>query len=101
MLKQVGVSGQVVLGKKFAGQFFELSTRDDGVLELRPMVVIPQSQAWAHTPEIKQRLDESQAWMAANPPRSDNTEQILAQIEAHIAAKEAEAGGTQRKLKRA
>jgi hypothetical protein len=53
MLKQVGVSGQVVLGKKFAGQFFELSTRDDGVLELRPMVVIPQSQAWAHTPEMR------------------------------------------------
>lgn len=87
MLKQVGTSGQVALGKQFAGKYFEISTREDGVIEFRPMVVIPESQAWAHTPEMKKRLDASEQWMAKNPPRTDNALSILDSIAAVIDAR--------------
>lgn len=86
MLKQVGTSGQVALGKQFAGKYFEVSTREDGVIEFRPMVVIPESQAWAHTPEMKKRLDESEKWMAKNPPRDTDVDALFDEI---IAAKQA------------
>ena len=86
MLKQVGTSGQVALGKQFAGKYFEISTREDGVIEFRPMVVIPESQAWAHTPEMKKRLDASEKWMAKNPARETDVDALFDEI---IAAKRA------------
>ena len=88
MLKQVGTSGQVALGKQFAGKYFEVSTREDGVIEFRPMVVIPESQAWAHTPDMKKRLDASEKWMAKNPPRTDNALLILDSMQAAIDARQ-------------
>lgn len=84
MLKQVGTSGQVALGKQFAGKYFEVSTRDDGVIEFRPMVVIPESQAWVHTPAMKKRVDVSEKWMENNPPRDTDVDALFDEI---IAAK--------------
>ena len=83
VLKQVGASGQFAIGKQFAGKYFELNTRPDGVIELTPMAVIPQSQAWVHTPEMQAALAESTKWMAANPPRTDNADEILDRLDAH------------------
>ena len=83
VLKQVGASGQFAIGKQFAGKYFELNTRPDGVIELTPMAVIPQSQAWVHTPEMQAQLAESTKWMAANPVRSDNADEILDRLDAH------------------
>ena len=88
VLKQVGASGQFAIGKQFAGKYFELNTRPDGVIELTPMAVIPQSQAWMHTPEMQAELAESTKWMAANPPRANSLEEIDALFEKIIATKE-------------
>ena len=85
VLKQVGASGQFAIGKQFAGKYFELNTRPDGVIELTPMAVIPQSQAWVHTPEMQAQLAESTKWMAANPARADNANEILDRLDAHAA----------------
>ncbi len=41
MLKEVGASGQISLGKKYAGQLFDLQFHDDGRLEMRPMKAVP------------------------------------------------------------
>ncbi|QIL43417.1 type II toxin-antitoxin system CcdA family antitoxin [Acidovorax sp. HDW3] len=41
MLKEVGASGQISLGKKYAGQLFDLQTRADGTIVLQPMQVVP------------------------------------------------------------
>jgi crotonobetainyl-CoA:carnitine CoA-transferase CaiB-like acyl-CoA transferase len=87
MLKQVGTSGQIALGKQLAGKYFEVSTREDGTIELKPMIVIPESQAWAHTPEMKKRLAESSKWMAENPPRETNLDEFERIIEAKWAEK--------------
>ena len=45
MLKEVGSSGQISLGKKFAGQLFEVLAHADGRFELIPMKVVPQRSA--------------------------------------------------------
>ena len=43
MLKKVGTSGQISLGKKFAGQLFDVRAHPVGRFELVPMKVVPQS----------------------------------------------------------
>ena len=41
MLKEVGASGQISLGKKFAGQLFDVVFYPDGRVELVPMKAVP------------------------------------------------------------
>lgn len=41
MLKEVGASGQISLGKKYAGQLFEVQTAPDGTITLMPVKVVP------------------------------------------------------------
>lgn len=43
MLKEVGASGQISLGKRYAGQLFEVSTEPDNTIVLRPVKVVPVS----------------------------------------------------------
>jgi hypothetical protein len=98
MLKQVGTSGQIALGKQLAGKYFEVSTLEDGTITLRPMVVIPESQAWAHTPAMKKRLAESEKWMKENPPRETNLDDFFEKV---IKAKEREALRSKPKTRKA
>ena len=41
MLKEVGASGQISLGKKYAGQLFDVVFTPDGRVELVPMKAVP------------------------------------------------------------
>ena len=41
MLKEVGASGQISLGKKYAGQLFDVVFYTDGRVELVPMKAVP------------------------------------------------------------
>lgn len=41
MLKEVGASGQISLGKKFAGQLFDMQILDDGRVQLMAVKVVP------------------------------------------------------------
>lgn len=54
MLKEVGASGQISLGKKYAGQLFDLTVQDDGCIVMQPVKVVPitpsvQEQPAAYT----------------------------------------------------
>ena len=42
MLKEVGASGQISLGKKYAGQLFDMQVLDDGSVQLLPVKVVPR-----------------------------------------------------------
>ena len=44
MLKEVGASGQISLGKKYAGQLFDVVFYPDGRVELVPMKAVPAMQ---------------------------------------------------------
>lgn len=45
MLKSVGASGQLSLGKKYAGRYFLMQTQADGSIHLKPMKVVHDSAA--------------------------------------------------------
>lgn len=44
MLKEVGASGQISLGKKYAGRLFDVVFYPDGRVELVPMKAVPAMQ---------------------------------------------------------
>lgn len=80
MLKMVGSSGQLSLGKKYAGKYFEIEQMEDGTLVLRPMKVIPESEAWLHEPEIQEKLHRAKEWMKENPPAETDLDAFLEQV---------------------
>ncbi len=54
MLKEVGASGQISLGKKYAGQLFDVVFAPDGRVELVPMKAVPtvgESASFEHAKE--------------------------------------------------
>lgn len=68
MLKMVGASGQLSLGKKYSGKYFKVTRQPDGAVLLSPMKVVPEDEAWLHEPAMRKRLKAADEWMAANPP---------------------------------
>jgi hypothetical protein len=80
MLKMVGTSGQLSLGKQYAGRYFEMEVLEDGGILLKPMRVIPEADAWLYTPETRERLAQADAWMAANPPRQTDLDELAARL---------------------
>lgn len=81
MLKMVGTSGQLSLGKQFAGRYFEMETQEDGAILLKPMRVIPEAEAWLYTPEMRDRLARAESWMAANPPSETDLDALAARLD--------------------
>jgi hypothetical protein len=72
MVKMVGSSGQLSLGKEFAGQYYELERLPDGAIVLRPMKVVPASEAWVHEPQVQYQLKKAAKWLK-DTPRSETS----------------------------
>jgi hypothetical protein len=81
MLKMVGTSGQLSLGKQYAGRYFEIDVQADGAILLKPMRVIPESDAWLYTPEMRARLLQADAWMDRHPPDETDLDALAADLE--------------------
>ena len=58
MLKEVGASGQISLGKKFAGRLFDVVVHPDDRFELIPMKAVPAARA----PEPR-HIPASDGWL--------------------------------------
>jgi len=61
MLKEVGASGQISLGKKYAGQLFEVSLQPDASIVLRPVQVVPLVTSVQETQATYGRQEKSEA----------------------------------------
>jgi len=78
VVKTVGSSGQISLGKKFAGQTVLLDEIDTGVWIIKLGRFIPENEKWLHTPEIQAELDEAIAWAEEHPPKETNLQELEA-----------------------
>ena len=50
-VKQVGASGQISLGKEFAGRTVVIDSSEPGVWVIKTAQTIPDSELWLHQPE--------------------------------------------------
>jgi len=76
-IKVVGRSGQISLGKRYAGKMLELQRLDDGSILLRPVAVVPESQLWTLEEPDRSRIARGLAWAASTRPQESDPDSLL------------------------
>ena len=76
IIKTVGSSGQISLGKKFAGQTVLMDEIETGVWIIKLGRFVPENEKWLHRPEVQAELNEAIAWAEENPPNDTNFEEL-------------------------
>ena len=71
-VKTIGTSGQISLGKQYAGRTVIVDEIETGVWMVKTAQVIPDNEMWLHTPEVSASLDRALAWAASNKPSASN-----------------------------
>jgi len=80
IIKTVGSSGQISLGKKYAGQTVMLNEIDAGVWIVKLGRFIPDNEKWLHGPNVQTELNEAVSWAEENSPKETNFEELEARI---------------------
>ncbi|MFM9967115.1 MAG: hypothetical protein ACKVQK_01750 [Burkholderiales bacterium] len=68
LVKIIGTSGQISLGKEYAGRQVLIEVPEPGVWLVRTASVVPDNERWLHTPQAKDALGAAIAWATNNPP---------------------------------
>ena len=76
-IKVVGKSGQISLGKRYAGKTLELQRLDDGSLLLRAVAMVPESQLWTLEEPHRSRIASGLAWAAQTERRESDPDSLL------------------------
>ena len=76
-MKVVGRSGQISLGKRYAGKTFRLERFEDGHLLLTAVALVPETQLWTLAEPDRSRIERGVAWAAQAPPRETNLGSLL------------------------
>lgn len=69
-VKTIGRSGQISLGKEFAGRLVMVDATEPGVWVLKLGDFIPENEQWLHESPAGERIDGAIAWAEKNPPRA-------------------------------
>jgi hypothetical protein len=78
-IKVVGKSGQISLGKSYAGKTLRLERRTDGTMVLTAVAVVPESQLWTLEEPHRSRIDRGLTWAAETEPRETDVDSLLKQ----------------------
>lgn len=68
-IKVVGKSGQISLGKRYAGKTLRLERREDGTVVLTAVAMVPESQLWTVAEPDRSRIARGLAWAAVTPAK--------------------------------
>ena len=71
VVKQIGSSGQISLGKEFAGRTVVVDSSEPGVWVIKTAQTIPDSELWLHEPDNAARLDRAMSFMHQAPVQAD------------------------------
>lgn len=66
IVKSIGTSGQISLGKEFAGRKVLVENPEPGVWVIRTVTIIPDNERWLHQPSTAKKLDNALAWAKQN-----------------------------------
>ena len=76
-IKVVGKSGQISLGKSYAGKMLSLERRRDGTVILTAVAMVPESQLWTLQEPHRSRIRRGLAWAAETPPRETDLDSLV------------------------
>lgn len=75
-IKVVGKSGQISLGKSYAGKTLRLERRSDGTMILTAVAVVPESQLWTLEEPHRSQIARGLTWAASTEPKETNIEAL-------------------------
>lgn len=79
-LKTVGSSGQISLGKKYAGKTLRLDRFDDGRIVLTAVAMVPESQLWTLNEPDRSRIERGLTWAAKNTPVETDLDRLMERV---------------------
>lgn len=77
-IKVVGKSGQISLGKRFAGKVLRLDRLEDGSILLTAVAIVPESQLWTVAEPDRSSIARGLAWAEVAPARVSDFESLAA-----------------------
>lgn len=79
-IKTIGRSGQIALGKEYAGRSVLIDELEPGVWIIKLGQFIPDSERWLDDTQVQQEVEEAIAWAESNPPRPTDLEVLAAHL---------------------
>jgi len=80
LLKKIGRSGQITLGKAYAGCQVIIDQPEPGVWIIKTGRFIPDSEQWLHTGETSEKLRKAVSWAEKNPPSESNIKELAGKM---------------------
>lgn len=75
-IKTLGSSGQIALGKRYAGRQAVVDELEPGVWVVKVGEFIPDNERWLHEPEVKAKLDRAIAWAERTPFQETDLDEL-------------------------
>jgi hypothetical protein len=79
-IKTIGRSGQIALGKEYAGRSVLVDQLEPGVWIIKLGEFIPDSERWLSDAQVQHEVEEAIAWAERNPPRPTDLEALAARL---------------------
>src|SRR5260370_42404703 len=76
-VKRVGRSGQISLGKRYAGKTLRLERFNDGRIVLTAVAMIPESQLWTLAEPDRSRIERGLDWAAKTDPAETDVDALF------------------------
>lgn len=76
-IKVVGKSGQISLGKSYAGKTLRVDRHEDGSIVLTAVAMVPESQLWTLEEPHRARITRGLAWAADTKPEETEIDALL------------------------
>jgi hypothetical protein len=82
VVKTVGASGQISLGKKYAGRTVIIEQIEEGVWNVKTAQIIPDNELWLYSEHESAKLEEAIRWAEEHPPMETDLSVLEQQVEA-------------------
>jgi len=79
-VKTVGNSGQISLGKEYAGRHVLIDQIEKGVWVIKAGTFVPDNEAWLQNPHVSEYLDKAIEWAEQNSPRETQLDELEAKL---------------------
>jgi len=76
VIKTIGSSGQISLGKQYAGRHVLVDQTEPGVWVIKLGEFVPENERWLHAPETREKLRRASRWAETNPPEETDLDEL-------------------------
>jgi hypothetical protein len=75
-IKTLGSSGQIALGRQYAGRRAIVDELEPGVWIVKVGEFVPDNERWLHQPEVKSKLDRALARAESSPLQETDLDEL-------------------------